>query len=489
MRELLMGKSGMHSSKSWLRRLLAQGWRNDRGNIAIISALAIVPLTMAVGMGLDVGVQHQHQEQLDGIADMTALFALNPVERGLTAPVAQAQAQAFWNAQTASLTGISSLKSSVVVTDTASGSGVNRVVKVSFSGGASTYISSIVGMTTLPISGGATSDSSVAPRINFYLLVDTSPSMAIAATTSGISTMVSYTGPQGGCAFACHENTPALDNLNNPNHITCVGDPKPNTSFPNGGEDNFALARCLGVTLRIDLVNQAVTNLMSTAATTAHNNNTVYGISVSTMDYQVGQLYQTNDIYSNLSAAQGQVGTLQQLEVDHNGCVTSANCNANNAGNDQDSALDAGVATLGVPVNLNSYAGANTPGYQMYAPGQGTANSGDSPQEVLFIVSDGVIDESYNGGRAMDPINTLIDNCTKIKNSGIRIAFLYLTYNPLPTNSFYNSNIAPFQPNIGSAAQKCASPSLYTEVNTNGDISGALTNLFQVAVSTARLTS
>ena len=125
----------------------------------------------------------------------------------------------------------------------------------------------------------------------------------------------------------------------------------------------------------------------------------------------------------------------------------------------------------------------------MYAPGQGTGNSGDTPQEVLFIISDGVVDESVSGNRRMDPINTLVDNCTAVKAHGIRIAFLYLTYNPLPTNSFYNSNIAPFQPNIATAAQACASPGLYTEDNTGGDITGALNNLFTLAVQTARLTS
>ena len=49
-----------------------------------------------------------------------------------------------------------------------------------------------------------------------------------------------------------------------------------------------------------------------------------------------------------------------------------------------------------------------------------------------------------------------MDNCTAIKNSGIRIAFLYLTYNPLPTNTYYTQHIASFQPNIATAAEACA---------------------------------
>ena len=38
------------------------------------------------------------------------------------------------------------------------------------------------------------------------------------------------------------------------------------------------------------------------------------------------------------------------------------------------------------------------------------------------------------------------------------------------------------------AAQQCASTGLYSEITTDGDISGALQALFLRAVSTARLT-
>ena len=123
-------------------------------------------------------------------------------------------------------------------------------------------------------------------------------------------------------------------------------------------------------------------------------------------------------------------------------------------------------------------------------PGSGTSSPGDSPQEVLFIVSDGVNDEALNGSRVIAPINTILspDTCSAIKGHGVRIAFLYLTYNPLPTNSFYNNNVAPFQDKIAGDAQNCASEGLFFEVNTNGDVTAAMTALFQKAVATAHLT-
>jgi hypothetical protein len=118
-------------------------------------------------------------------------------------------------------------------------------------------------------------------------------------------------------------------------------------------------------------------------------------------------------------------------------------------------------------------------------PGSGTGVNGDTPQEVLFLVSDGVEDESVNGSRKQSVINTA--NCTTIKNRGIRIAVLYTEYLPLPTNSWYNTYISPFQNNIGPTLQSCASPGLYFEVKTGGDISSALAQLFQYAIQSAFL--
>jgi hypothetical protein len=303
-------------------------------------------------------------------------------------------------------------------------------------------------MAAIPIGGGATATSSVAPRIDFYMLLDTSPSMAIAATQAGIDTMVQNTSSQGGCAFGCHETNPAADNLGNP-----------------GGEDNYALARNLGVSLRIDLVNQATQNLMSVAQTTATQNHTAYRAAIYTMDFNFNTL---TSITSDFSAAQAAAGTLQVTPVYDNNCLTVSNCNS-----DEDSYLDSGIS------DVNAI---------MPPPGNGTSNVGDGPQEVLFIVSDGVNDELVSGGRVIAPINTQQDWCTTVKARNIRIAFLYLTYYPLPTNGFYNANVAPFQSQIATDAKNCASSGLFFEVSTGGDINAAMTALFQKAVATAHLT-
>jgi hypothetical protein len=233
------------------------------------------------------------------------------------------------------------------------------------------------------------------------------------------------------------------------------------------------------VTLRIDLLNLAAQNLMGTAQSTEQSNNAAYRMAIYTFDTQANTL---QTLTSNLSAAKSAAANISMLKVYSNNNLTQSNNN-----NDEDTNYDGAMNTI------NS---------TLPNPGSGTSSSGDKPQEVLFIVTDGVEDEcmspalnAYSGGgcRQQYLMNANTDWCTKIKNRGIRIAVLYTEYLPLPTNSWYvnfggkGAGISSFQANIGNQLQSCASPGLYSMVTTGGDISGALASLFQFAVQSAYL--
>jgi Flp pilus assembly protein TadG len=443
-------RSGRTLAK-YLAGTLGRLRENRRGNVAVTVAVMLTPLIFAMGMAADYTLARTRQDRLNGIADTAALAAVTPTMMNQSTATAQAAALQVIRAGIAAVSNVTYNANDITVTvnDTTSGTSVTRVATVNFAAGSTTVFSGVLGMTSLPLSGASSAKSALSPKIDFYLLLDTSPSMAIAATTSGISTMVANTKSQGGCAFGCHETNPASDNLGNP-----------------GGIDNYQLARNLGVTLRIDLVNKAVQDLMATAPVTAAQNYTSYRTAIYTIDYNFTRL---SPLTSDFTAAKTAAGTVQALTVYNNNCLTVSICNS-----DEDSYLDMGLQ------QINSV---------MPNPGTGTGNAGDTPAEVLFIVTDGVEDYIYNGSRNYGPINTHASWCQTIKNRGIRIAFLYLTYNPLPTNAWYNTYIAPIQPTIATAAQNCASPGLYFQVNTDGDVSGALNNLFQKAVSTAHLVS
>jgi hypothetical protein len=94
--------------------------------------------------------------------------------------------------------------------------------------------------------------------------------------------------------------------------------------------------------------------------------------------------------------------------------------------------------------------------------------------------------KSVNGQRVIKPMDQAL--CTAIKNRGIRIAVLYTTYLPLPTNAFYNANVAPWSDLIAPAMQNCASPGSYFEVSPSQGVSQAMQALFYQVITHAHLT-
>ena len=418
--------------------------RARSANVTITFALAMVPLIFLLGMGVDYTSATSHEEQLNAIADAAALAAVTPAMMSQPDSASVAAAQNTFNGQASALSGVT-YKSGSGLTVTVSDSVTTRTVTVSYTAKSQNAFPNVLGSSGTSLSGTSKAVGSLAPNMDFYLLLDSSPSMAIAATQAGIDTMVANTQHQGGCAFGCHETYPQGDNLGNPN-----------------GEDNYTLARNLDVTLRIDNLRAAVQDLMTTAQTTETENHANYRMAIYTFDHAVKTI---GTLTSNLSQAEQEAGNIALLTVYKNNWLTNSNDN-----NDTDTNYDSAMSTL------------NT---TMPNPGNGTNANGDKPQEVLFFVTDGVEDELVNGSRQQ----SLMSNgwCATIKGRGIRIAVLYTEYLPLPTNAWYNNYIAPFQANIGPTLKSCASPGLYYEVQTGGDITAALNDLFQKAVQTSYL--
>ncbi len=225
--------------------------------------------------------------------------------------------------------------------------------------------------------------------IDFYLLLDATPSMGVGATTADINKMVTNTSDQ--CAFACHD-------LNNPNNY-------------------YNMAKRLGVTMRIDVLKSATQSLMNnaTAIETLPNQ---YRMAVYTFGTSATNAALTNVVAltSNLAGAQSSINNIDLMTV-----------NGQNQNNDQDTNYNSILPAI------NNVIPASGPGTQA------------SPQKVLFFVSDGVADEynphgcsqqTVSNGRCQEPLNDAL--CTAIKNRGIQIAVLYTTYLPLPTNNWYN---------------------------------------------------
>ena len=450
--------------RAQLRRLL----RDNRGNVAMMFAASLFPLAFLTGMAIDYTMASDRQAQLNGFADAAALAAVTPTMMAQSDTAAKTAAQNTFNAQAQQLTTISYAPANLTVSVATDNTG-KRTATVTYTAGSPTFFSGLLGQSQINLGGSSTATGGLAPNIDFYLLLDDSPSMAVAATTAGISKLVSltssYPSAYRSCGFGCHEQHPTTGT----------------------GQDLYTLAHNNNIVLRMDLVTQAAQNLMTQASSTMSTTNAAYRMAIYSFDAGFNTI---QSLTSNMTTAKNSAGTVTLQEVYGQGYLTSTNYN-----NDTDTDFD------------NAFNKINT---ILPNPGSGTSAAGDTPQEVLFLVTDGAEDKNYSGStcpsvpsglgtviswsgggksgcRQQSVINTSTDWCQTIKSRGIRIAVLYTVYNPLTSNSWYNTYWSPIQSTIATQLAACASPGLYYQVQTDGDISAALSQLFTAAVQSAYL--
>ena len=271
-----------------------------------------------------------------------------------------------------------------------------------------------------------------------------------------------------------------------------------------GSVDSYTYAENAGITLRIDSVRKAVQDLAGSITTTMTQNNASYQMAV----------YGFNDHISQIHALSPATNTYTTIIKNDVANLTPPLMNSNNY-------LPSG-ATYTYPSNATAYSTVtltsvldnrdtmtnfdlvlNSINTIIPNPGTGTSQSGDTPQKVLVLVTDGVDDATlYNSSycnvssslsvsnsygsftRCIQPVDTSF--CQAIKNRGIRIAVLYVEYYPLPNDTFYTSHVAPILSQIATNLQTCASgPNLFFQINTDGDFSAALLQTFLSAVATA----
>lgn len=402
--------------------------------MAMFAALAAIPIIFSAGAGVDYSTANMAKSKLDAVADAAALSAVDHVAISGTVAAAQTIATNVFNAEVANVKNVTISNPTVTVTDSSSG----RTAVVSYTATKPNLFMGLLGIPNTTITGQSTAAAGLSTYIDFYLLLDNTPSMGVGATSNDIATMVNNTPDQ--CAFACHD----VSNANN----------------------YYNLAKKLGVTMRINVLTSATQDLMNTA-TSSETLPNQYRMAVYTFGASSAAAGLTNvvPLTANLSGAQSSIAGIDLMTVD-----------GQNQFNDQDTNYDGIIPAINAVIP---------------APGSGTQAA---PQKVLFFVSDGVADESnpntcseqtVDSGRCQEPINDAL--CTAIKNRGVQIAVLYTTYLPLPTNAWYNQYIAPFTGDISPAMQSCASPGLFFAVSPTEGISEAMNALFQNAVMTARL--
>ncbi|AKI01517.1 Flp pilus assembly protein TadG [Hoeflea sp. IMCC20628] len=429
--------------------MLLRLFKNRSGNFGMMAALLLVPVFGAAGLAVDYSNAISVKTQVQGAADAAALAAVAEssvgVEKALAmsedgeVPLAKADAINFFKAQLENETGftVDEIEAKVVKKDGRLFSVINYKVTIP------TTLSRVLGRDLIQVAGQSTVEYQTELYRDFYLLLDNTPSMGVGATPADVTKMVDNTSDN--CAFACHIVKDGIEDT---------------TSYYN-------LAKSLGVTTRINVVAQAAASLMDTAKDSRKSIDQ-YQMAVYTFGEKAEdtKLLEVVKATSDLSSAKIEAAKVDLMSIPKQGYD-------NDQQTDFDRALTQMVDKMGTP---------------------GSGLTSASREKILFFVSDGVGDsykpssctKKTTGGRCQEPID--IAYCTALKDQGYKIAVLYTTYLPLPTNNWYNSWIKPFQNEIPVQMEACATPGLFFEVSPTEGISEAMTTLFKKIINTPRLT-
>ena len=509
-----------------LFRLIGRFHNDRRGNIAVIFAIACVPLISAIGCAIDYTRATQLESKLQAAVDAASVGSIAKTSPAFIAagsmnsdgpiPAGVTDATNIFTGNMSGVTGYTLNSITPVVTKT----GIKITSNVQFSADVPTMFLGVIGKSKMTITGTSSAAVSLPPFLDFYLMLDVSGSMGLPSTDAE-QTRLSARNPDnfgqypGGCTLACHfavqnvcangsqkyptnnycmgyaisrVSPAAFDNLlsRNSGHLPSSmisGLPNSFNTDPTWGLsavsscDTDGTANC--IQLRADAVGYAVNQLFIKA------NNSMKV----TNQFRIGLYPFIQDLYayfaltSSINGSPTNSSTINYAAANLASQLdTNANANLGSGGTH----IDTSLTTLNGLIRT-----------------VGDGSSTNSTQPFIFLVTDGAQDPqtktlNTSGGWAGSNHATVIDptrQCQTIKNRGIVISVLYIPYQPIqnPNASFAgnedgyaNSNIA----NIPASLKGCASsPTLFFTANSPADITAALKQMFDAALITAHITN
>ena len=203
-------------------RHLTQRFIGDRrGGTAIIFAFSLIPVFGFVAFAIDYGIALAAKAKLDTAADAASMAALtttqNALQNGASSSAAIAAGVVAGNRAFAANAGsIGYTVVPVPSTMTVTRNPLNPQIltaTVAYQTQASTTVMKMLGVRSTPMQGTSTSTATLPTYINYYILVDISQSMGVAATSldmqnlyNRVVTYKNWLTPsnQVGCVFGCH---------------------------------------------------------------------------------------------------------------------------------------------------------------------------------------------------------------------------------------------------------------------------------------------
>lgn len=501
---------------------------DKKANLAVIFALALIPILSAIGCAVDYSMATRMRAKMQSAADSASIASISQQSQGYNAATLMSadgsvaagvnDANNIFNGNVSGFAGYSNLTVNSTVTKT----GAKLTSQVNFSAVVPTSFLKVIGYQTITITGSSKSSASLPLYLDFYLMLDVSGSMGLPSTNAEQTRMASvnpdnYSLYPNGCTFACHFSGQScnqggtnggqkyntnyyclgyllsrvsqsgyqqllqnysgklpsyrISNLPSslyPNNATHLNDPilSPVTSCPTDGTDGC-------IQLRADAVGYAVTQLFSTANATEKIPN----------QFRIGLYPFIQNLYSYFPLTSSINGSPSNS--------STINYAAANLASLLDTGNDSNLGSGGTHFE-NAFPSMNT---LIKSVGDGSAWNNTLP--YVFLVTDGAenYQTQWNGGWSGSNSATVMNTsvCTTLKNRGIVISVLYIPYQPIQNPTTFansedyaaNNNIPYIPPNLKS----CASPNFFFTANAPADITTALQKMFNQALVTAHITN
>ena len=237
-----------------LAKLASRFGGNSKGNVAVIFAIACIPILTAIGCAIDYSLAMRMQSKMQSAADAASVGSISQSSPGYAAAEAMSGNGSvavgvtdannifmgnLCGPRTGGCTNVAGYSNLVVSsTVTKSGSGLTSVV--TFTAQVPTVFLNVIGYQTMNISGGATSSAAMSTYLDYYLVLDVSGSMGLPSTTAEAQRMQSinpdnFVQYPTGCTLACHfapQNSACIDdpNVTPPNNYP-LNPPTTTTSY------------------------------------------------------------------------------------------------------------------------------------------------------------------------------------------------------------------------------------------------------------------
>lgn len=446
-----------------------------QGNFGLMFALVSMPILLGVGISIDYVRAYNTKIKMQGDLDAALIAAVKKVD-SLDESQIKTEVGKWFSAQTND-----NQASYKLLVDTMVISKTNRTINAVATGTVPTTFLGIANIKSVNVSVTTSVAGPATSFLNVYIVLDKSPSMLLAATTSGQTTMKSS---QAGCVFACHDVEGGPWTYSGHSYTT-----------------NYSLAKAMGVQLRADVSVTAASEVLDMIE---EANNSVSHVKVG--------LYKLGTTTSEVLAPTASISTARtKLTTDSYGLTSATSETA--------TYFDKSLSAL-----------------QTFVGVAGDGSNASNPLKLVLLLTDGVQSERnwvlwwnkptydvLNWGdsqsdstkqqiwKVTTPLNP--GWCSGIKNNKATMAVLYTKYLPITGDWGYESTVGEKmstskfttiwggtirsgvsssttrQAYIPYALEDCASSKdLFLSASDPNEIEAGLSSLFQQYLGSVRLT-